>query len=198
MTTRISYTADGGEIGWFDRDKATLIAEDVTQWDGNNRVSRATGSQWVREDLYETAGGIWLIQQENRDSRGGAVPGVSWFPVTPERAQQWLRRQDLHEVADQHFEPTDEHNPGGLISYEAYLRLLAHASSVVRADIESQLSDEGGDIDDDTNDALHDALASAKTAEALLGYLVGTYVPPSGTLIDSIVKRAGLRSSLGV
>lgn len=109
---RVSYTAPDGELAWFDRDKATLVAENDTDWDGQNTVSRATGSQWVSEDLYRTAGGAWVIQRDNRDGRHGATVGVTWHGITDAQAQEWLRRQDLHEEADRYFGEVEERRPG--------------------------------------------------------------------------------------
>lgn len=109
---RITYTATDDSTAWFELDKATHVAEEETRWDGNNMISRATGSQWQREDLYRTAGGAWVIRHDNRDGRFGGVVGVTWHGVTAERAEEWLRKQDLHDVADEHFEAVEERGPG--------------------------------------------------------------------------------------
>lgn len=55
---RIALTDGTGR--WFDKDKAKAYEED-TRWNGNNHISRATGSQWEHEILYRTASGIWIL-----------------------------------------------------------------------------------------------------------------------------------------
>lgn len=116
--TRISYTFDtdltdddGGylkpRLGWFSLDAARRVAEEDTAWDGNNMISRATGSQWVHEDLLQTAGGTYVIRRDNADGRFG-----SYHYVTPTDAEYWLRKQDLHKIADVEFAPIEERGPG--------------------------------------------------------------------------------------
>lgn len=49
---------EGG--GWFDVDKARHW-EEATFWNGNNRVSLATGDQFEHEALYRSARGAWIL-----------------------------------------------------------------------------------------------------------------------------------------
>ena len=44
---RRQATTDGSG-SWFDLDKAESFEEE-TQWNGNNHISKATGSQWEHE-----------------------------------------------------------------------------------------------------------------------------------------------------
>lgn len=156
--TRISYTANNGETGWFELEKATLIAEDVTEWDGHNRISRATASQWKRQDLYRTAGGVWMIHYGNRDGRDAPV-GDGWFSLTPEGAQQWLRQQDLHEIADEHFGHIEEHNPLAASSGPEEL------TTEQRAAVQGVLDAHGHFLQTGDLDALRDALTAASDAD---------------------------------
>lgn len=55
---RIPLTDGSGR--WFDLDKATKF-EEATRWNGNNHVSRATGSQFEHEALYRTGAGRWVL-----------------------------------------------------------------------------------------------------------------------------------------
>lgn len=55
---RIALTDGSGR--WFDAGKAEVFEED-TFWNGQNHISRATGSQWNHEQLYRTAGGRWVL-----------------------------------------------------------------------------------------------------------------------------------------
>lgn len=110
---RVSYTLPGsGELAWFDPDRATLVAQQETRWDGSDQVSAATGSPWVDEDLYRTAGGAWVVRVDSRDMRTRRGAGVFWEGMSAQAAQEWLRRQDLHEIADEHFGAVDERGPG--------------------------------------------------------------------------------------
>jgi hypothetical protein len=72
---------------WFDADAAKKWSEG-TYFDGNNHISKATGSQWDHEDLYRTKGGKWVIswwsQYQGRDER--------IEEVTAQEAHAWLAR----------------------------------------------------------------------------------------------------------
>lgn len=58
---RISVMQHGEYNGmWFDADKAEVYEEN-TYWDGNNHISKATGSQTEHEKLYLTASGKWVL-----------------------------------------------------------------------------------------------------------------------------------------
>lgn len=49
-----------GTNRWFDKSKAERFEED-TYWNGNNLISKATGSQWDHQALYRTAGKKWIL-----------------------------------------------------------------------------------------------------------------------------------------
>lgn len=55
---RIPLTDGSGR--WFDDQSAISFAES-TRWNGNNHISRATGSQWDHETLYHTRSGQWVL-----------------------------------------------------------------------------------------------------------------------------------------
>lgn len=55
---RIALTDGSGR--WFNAESATLFDED-TNWNGNNHISCATGSQFEHERLYRTRGGLWVL-----------------------------------------------------------------------------------------------------------------------------------------
>lgn len=74
---------EGGR--WFDVDKAQKWEED-THFDGSNKISCATGSQWDHEALYLTAAGAWVLNHwSNREGRG-----ATWCMVDAEEAARWL------------------------------------------------------------------------------------------------------------
>jgi hypothetical protein len=70
---------------WIDRDTLTAYAE-ATWWDGNNRVSLATNSQWEHECLYRTLGGQWVLHGW---SQWGGIADT-WQLVEDSVAAIWL------------------------------------------------------------------------------------------------------------
>ena len=80
MTDRLVLTDGSGR--WFDADAAEDYP-DAQYWDGNNNISRATGSQWARELLYRTAGGRWILNSgsDHRDH---------YTEITSAAAAVWL------------------------------------------------------------------------------------------------------------
>jgi hypothetical protein len=75
----------GGQVGWFDRDKAHCIEEN-TYFNGNNHISRSTNSQWNHEELYFTASGNW-IKLEYSDYQG---TNPVFTAISLEDASEWL------------------------------------------------------------------------------------------------------------
>jgi hypothetical protein len=67
-------------------ENATQSWEEATRWDGNNHISRATGSQWDHQRLYcSRKGRYWL---ECWSQWQGSTPHASW--VSEHTAAQWL------------------------------------------------------------------------------------------------------------
>tara|TARA_R110002110_G_scaffold331966_1_gene543011 strand:- start:38 stop:379 length:342 start_codon:yes stop_codon:yes gene_type:complete len=60
---RIVLTDDSGK--WFDGDKTIDFCED-TDWNGNNHISKATGSQWDHQKLKYTKGGSWVLWESSQ------------------------------------------------------------------------------------------------------------------------------------
>lgn len=94
-------------VGWFDPDRATEYTEN-TEWDGNNNVSVATGSQWRHEMLYLTAGGRWVLHTWSRWQ--GDTPKYEF--VDDERARQWLLLNNHDQSADEIAPVETERGPG--------------------------------------------------------------------------------------
>jgi len=82
------YKMDDGII--VDTDLATAVWQEATDWDGNNHISRATGSQWEHETLHRSAKGRYYIERTSQWS--GSMPSASW--VEPEEAAAWLLAMD--------------------------------------------------------------------------------------------------------
>lgn len=76
---------DGG--GWFDLDSATEF-EARYEFDGRNRVSVATGDQWVHESVLRTARGAWILCRWSQWQ--GSRP--SYRRISAEAAAEWLAR----------------------------------------------------------------------------------------------------------
>jgi hypothetical protein len=72
---------------WFDLDTAERFDE-ATIWDGRNRISVATGSQWDHECLYRTKSGRWVKHwwSQWQGSR------ERFEEITAEEAAGWLIR----------------------------------------------------------------------------------------------------------
>jgi hypothetical protein len=80
---RIVLTDGSGR--WFDAKKAQSWEED-TRWNGSNRISLATGSQWEHEKLYRTVGGIYVLQHWSQ-WQGSAD---RYEEITAQEAARWL------------------------------------------------------------------------------------------------------------
>ena len=72
---------------WFDVDSAEKF-EEATFWDGRNRISRATGSQWDHETLYRTKSGHWVKHWWSQWQ--GSVD--RWELLSDDEAARWLVR----------------------------------------------------------------------------------------------------------
>ena len=74
---------DGG--GWFNPDAAQKFIEE-TRFDGRNRISVPTGSQWEHEALYCTRRGVYVLNSWSQwqGSR------ERWTRVSTVRAADWL------------------------------------------------------------------------------------------------------------
>lgn len=95
-------------VGWFDIDKATAYEED-TEWDGSNRISKATGSRWDHQILYRTAKGRWVLHCWSQWQ--GSTPTYEF--VTDEAAREWLIAQNEDAAVEEHFgELEEERGPG--------------------------------------------------------------------------------------
>ncbi len=93
------YRIDGTII---DTKNASAIYEEETDWDGNNHISRATGSQWAHQTLYRSRKGRYYV--EHTSQWQGSHPHVEW--VSPQEAARWLLLmehdlpEDLEEYED--------------------------------------------------------------------------------------------------
>lgn len=88
----IALTDETGR--WFDEDEAIKFDED-TRWDGQNRISVATGSQWEHERLFYTSSGVWVLRRWSQWQ--GSTE--SYEELTQDAATRWLSRNRCHDDA---------------------------------------------------------------------------------------------------
>lgn len=77
-------------------EKAKASWEEATSWNGNNHISKATGSQWEHETLYRSAKGRYWVEYTSQWQ--GSLPGARY--VAPREAALWL-------LANAHDLPAD-------------------------------------------------------------------------------------------
>ena len=75
--------------GWLNLATAKKFDED-RYFDGHNRISAATGSQWDHEVLYRSVGGVYVLHtwsqyQGTQDT---------WQRISVDRAVEWLLKND--------------------------------------------------------------------------------------------------------
>lgn len=78
-----------GSGRWFNSKKAKSW-EEGTNWNGNNHISLATGSQWEHEILYRTRGGIYVLHCWSQWQGSGE----SYEEISAEDAARWLSRNE--------------------------------------------------------------------------------------------------------
>jgi hypothetical protein len=78
------YRMEDGTV--VDTDNATESWKEATDWNGNNHVSRATGSQWNHQQLYRSRRGRFYV--EHTSQWQGSMPHVEW--VSEHEAARWL------------------------------------------------------------------------------------------------------------
>lgn len=128
---RINVIDEGGAFqGWFDRSAAERF-DQATYFDGSNHISRATGSQWLDEILYRTAGGRWVLE---RRSRWGKARDWRCF-LSADEAREWLLLCEHDEAVERLFGPVEpERGPGRPeVGPAVHLRLPEELLARVRA-----------------------------------------------------------------
>ncbi len=95
------YRMDDGTV--VDTDKAQESWDEATEWDGNNHISKATGSQWNHETLYKSRKGRYYVEHSSQWQ--GSRPHVEW--VSPEEAARWFLHNN-HELPDELQKYEDE------------------------------------------------------------------------------------------
>lgn len=97
--TRTMFTTVTEQERWFDPQSADSWEEE-TFWDGNNHISKATGSQWDHQTLYRTAKQhLWVLLsysqwQGSRDT---------YQEITASEAYHWLLRNGYDAEVPEEF-----------------------------------------------------------------------------------------------
>lgn len=100
---RIAMTDGTG--AWFNLETATEFKESV-EWNGQNNISKATGSQTEHENLYLTAGGKWVLhcwsQWQGVSASWGKVSeefAIAWL-ITNERTNEEIKNKQIAQLVD--------------------------------------------------------------------------------------------------
>jgi len=78
------YQIDEGQF--VNTDLAIEEWDEDTYWDGNNHISKATGSQWEHETLYRSRKQRYYVVHTSQWQ--GSTPGARW--LTDREAAAWL------------------------------------------------------------------------------------------------------------
>ena len=87
-----------------DTDNASMHWDEATVWNGNNWISKATGSQWEHETLYRSRKGRYYV--EHTSQWQGRLPTAEW--ISPQEAVRWLLTNDYPVTNDDLLEFVDE------------------------------------------------------------------------------------------
>jgi hypothetical protein len=98
ITTRkkendVKYQID--QVTIVDTNKALTHWDEATDWNGNNHISRNTGSQWNHQTLYLSRKGNYYLVHESQWQ--GSLPSAVW--LDQRRAAVWLSKNG-HELPD--------------------------------------------------------------------------------------------------
>lgn len=73
-----------------DTKNAKCSFDESTYWNGSNHISKATGDQWLHEEMFVSRKGRYYIVHMSQWQ--GSVDHAEW--VSPEAATRWLLRND--------------------------------------------------------------------------------------------------------
>ena len=87
------YTLNNEKV--VNTEKAKQCWDEAERWNGNNFISRATGSQWEHETLFlSSKGNFWV---EHTSQWQGSLPYA--FSLSKEEAVRWLLENE-HAIPD--------------------------------------------------------------------------------------------------
>jgi len=88
------YRMDDGTV--INTENNTGQWSEETFWNGNNHISKATGSQWLHQTLYRSRKGRYYVVHESQYQ--GSTPHAEW--VSNHEAARWLLTNE-HELPDE-------------------------------------------------------------------------------------------------
>lgn len=96
-----TYDTDGPPewAGYFYPDKCRKLVED-TEWNGHDHVGVISGSNFIKEYLYRTAGGRWVHRRDESSYNNG---DDMYEFYTDGRARDWLLRSQCNDAAIEEF-----------------------------------------------------------------------------------------------
>lgn len=80
-----------GHGAWFDIEK-TVCYKEMTNYNGNNHISRATNSQWIHEEILITSG-IFILHHWS-EAYGSSD---SFDVISEQQAAQWFTSQGFND-----------------------------------------------------------------------------------------------------
>ena len=94
---KIALSENGAKTGkFFDSEKSTKYDEN-TFWNGNNHISKVTGSQWNHEILYKTASGKWVLNCHSQYE--GSVD--TYEIISSAAAARWFIKNEFNDIPDE-------------------------------------------------------------------------------------------------
>lgn len=87
-----------GNGSWFSPESAECFGE-LTWWDGRNRISVPTGSQWEHEELYRTRKGVWVLHSWSQWQGSRSTYEI----VGDAQAKAWLIAAKEDEAVERYF-----------------------------------------------------------------------------------------------
>ena len=84
-------------------DKASGQWAEATDWNGSNHISRATGDQWVHQELYRSRKGRYYLIHSSQWQ--GSQDHAEW--ISPQEATRWLLAND-HKIPEDLAEYVDD------------------------------------------------------------------------------------------
>lgn len=134
MSKRIALTDGSGK--WFSSETAQLFKED-TYWNGNNWISKATGSQWAHESLYRTAGGRFILNHWS-NWQGSSE---TYEEIGNEEAAVWFSKNGLEPHPACIMKVTIELSDKEVKALKAYLKEVSNDVDpvITKADIEKEV-----------------------------------------------------------
>ena len=101
MTT---YRMEDGTI--LKTENAVQSWDEKKDWNGSNKISRATGNQWGHETLHKSRKGRYWVEHDSL--WGDSLPWASWISKREAAAWLLLMEHEVPEDLQEHLEQVEE------------------------------------------------------------------------------------------